>query len=270
MYVQYAEPYAASRSDLFGATEGRPKGHPHRGQDTAPGGLPALAIADGTFVGKRVSNELGNIVVIAHGDGKYSGYAHLANADNVTAGASIHRGEGFGIIGSTGTAAEGRHLHYTLGNDTWGIEEGHVEDPLAYIAAHSNPQSFKGDTGNGDLYTAAVDDGEPGPIYYELAQRYSNKHFDTKLDTDGITGPFTDLCIVKIVSVIVNADDEGKLEKTNADEDGIRGQRYWKRVQTYSNNHFGTHLTVDGDPAHWSEWAETKIAAGVLNAEPGI
>ena len=269
MYTQYSEPYPSTRGDKFGATENRK--NPHRGQDTAPGGLPALALADGTFIGTRKSKELGNVVVIAHSDGKFSGYAHLAHTAGVEVGKTIRRGEGFGLIGSTGTATTGRHLHYTLGNDTWGVIEGHVEDPIEYINGHINPASFNGHMGiEGDLYTAAVDDGDPGPIYYELAQRFSNKHFGTHLDTDGIKGPFTDACIVRIVAEAVNADDLGKLAKTDANENGERGINYWKRVQASSNKHFGTSLTIDGDPAHWSFWAETKIAAAILNAEPGI
>lgn len=135
-YVQYSEPYPESRGDRFGSTIGRP--HPHRGQDTAPGGLPATAVADGVVAGIRYSSVLGNIVVLRHADGKYSGYCHLASV-SVSMGQSIARGQGVGTIGATGTAAQGRHLHYTIGNDLWGCESGHVEDPLAWINAHSAP-----------------------------------------------------------------------------------------------------------------------------------
>jgi len=131
----YAEPYPESRGDLFGATEGRVR--PHRGQDTAPGGLPALAIAAGTIVAKTWSGELGHIVVIEMADGKFSGSCHLATASRFPIGHEVGiLGDLGALIGSTGTAAKGRHLHYTLGDDLLGIISGHVQDPLAYIKAH--------------------------------------------------------------------------------------------------------------------------------------
>lgn len=271
-YVQYAEPYPGSRGDRFGSTVGRP--HPHRGQDTAPGGLPALALADGSFAGKQISSELGNCVVIAHPDGKFTGYAHLAGFDGVVVGAPVRRGQQFGMIGSTGSAAKGRHLHYTLGDDKWGIFSGRVEDPLAYIKAHSGPQSniapaSSGGKYGGDLYTAAETDGTPGPIYYALAQKYSNKRFGTHLTVDGVDGPNTEVAIGKIVAADINRQGY-PYGRTDVEDGGKRGPIYWKKLQTHSNKYYGTKLKVDGIPGEWTYKAEARTAAFWLNREPGI
>jgi hypothetical protein len=136
MYVQYSEPYPESRGDRFGATAGRTQ--PHRGQDTAPGGLPAQAVADGVVYGTRWDPAMGNVVVLAHADGKFSGYGHLLHRA-IAVGARVSRLGNLPTIGATGTAAKGRHLHYTLGSDPWGIIAGHVEDPLAWIGHHTAP-----------------------------------------------------------------------------------------------------------------------------------
>ncbi|SEM73192.1 M23 family metallopeptidase [Cryobacterium luteum] len=136
-YVQYSEPYPSSRGDRYGATKGR--SGPHRGQDTAPGGLPALAVARGRIVRKIWSAALGNIVVLQHADGKYSGYCHLATPSTYAIGVYVNRGESVGAaIGATGTAQTGRHLHYTIGDDITGVLSGHVQDPLVWINAHTS------------------------------------------------------------------------------------------------------------------------------------
>lgn len=217
-YVQYAEPYPQTRGDRFGATAGR--AHPHRGQDTAPGGLPALALADGIFIGARWSNVLGNCAAIKHADGKKSGYAHLANTNGVVAGRSISRGAAFGLLGATGSAARGRHLHYTVGDDDWGVFQGHVQDPLTWIADHSGPQTHNAD---GGMYTATETDGVPGPVFYSLVQRWAQDW--------GYTGPL----------------------------DGKPGPATWAAVQRALVD-YGYRGPIDGAPgrqtfAAWQRWA---------------
>lgn len=143
-YVQYIEPYPQSRGDRFGATAGRRNAH--RGQDTAPGGKPAVALADGQVVGirgyhaggKLENGVLGLVVVTRHADGKFVGQAHLASI-SAHVGQTVKRGQQLGVIGNTGSASAGRHLHYTLGDDVWGVEVGHVQDPLPYITARTAP-----------------------------------------------------------------------------------------------------------------------------------
>lgn len=221
-YTQYAEPYPASRGDRFGATEDRAR--PHRGQDTAPGGLPILAVARGRIVRKLWSAELGNVTVLQHDDGKFSGYAHAKTASEYALGTTVQRLETIGCqIGATGTAQNGRHLHYTLGDDIEGVLGGHVQDPLAWIAANSGPETA---TGGGDLYTATATDGIPGAVFYTLLQTWAARY-------GGYTGPL----------------------------DGVMGVNSWKGVQTNLARSHGYTGPVDGAPGANTYRAMQRFAA---------
>ncbi|WP_308107822.1 peptidoglycan DD-metalloendopeptidase family protein [Streptomyces antimicrobicus] len=72
---------------------------------------PVTASADGT-VSKAVtlSGSYGKYVVIDHGGGHTTLYAHLNDYD-VTAGTRVTRGQKIGVVGSTGNST-GPHLHY--------------------------------------------------------------------------------------------------------------------------------------------------------------
>jgi len=104
-----------------------PFAHFHTGVDLgAPLGTPVLSAADGvvvavahTFVG------YGNYVMIAHGAGVITLYAHLLETD-VSVGDRVTRGERIGLEGSTGLST-GPHLHFEVRiNDA-------VVDPALYL-----------------------------------------------------------------------------------------------------------------------------------------
>jgi murein DD-endopeptidase MepM/ murein hydrolase activator NlpD len=85
----------------------------HSGQDIdAAWGDPIVAGASGivTFVGTQ--NGYGQLVVIDHGGGLTTRYAHLSHFD-VTLGQSVERGQFIGRVGSTGRST-GPHLHYEV------------------------------------------------------------------------------------------------------------------------------------------------------------
>jgi murein DD-endopeptidase MepM/ murein hydrolase activator NlpD len=86
----------------------------HYGVDlSAPIGSPIRAAADGTVVEASYSGGgFGRLVVIDHGGGVRSFYAHLSRID-VIAGQGVRRGEIVGALGRSGrtTAA---HLHYEV------------------------------------------------------------------------------------------------------------------------------------------------------------
>jgi murein DD-endopeptidase MepM/ murein hydrolase activator NlpD len=90
----------------------------HGGVDmTAPRGSEVHAVADGKvlFAGRR--GGFGNLVILDHGSGYCTYYAHLSKIEsNVREGAASSRGEIIGLVGSTGRAT-GPHLHFEVRKD---------------------------------------------------------------------------------------------------------------------------------------------------------
>jgi LysM repeat protein len=81
----------------------------------APSGTPIYAAAAGTVIVSKVggwNGGYGNYVVIDHGNGTQTLYAHMST-DSVSVGQSVSRGEHIGSVGRTGEAT-GNHLHYEV------------------------------------------------------------------------------------------------------------------------------------------------------------
>ena len=91
----------------------------HRGIDIANHhGTPIVATADGRVTLISKNGQLGRIVVIDHGYGFKTRYAHLAEA-KVKRGQTVKRGEVIALMGATGYAT-GPHLHYeVIRNGKW-------------------------------------------------------------------------------------------------------------------------------------------------------
>ena len=110
-------PYAGlSVSVEFGQLSGY-HSKPHGGMDiNVPGDenydKAAVAAAGGTVATAAYHNSYGNYVVIDHGNGLSTLYAHLYRI-NVTVGQSVSQGQQIGIIGQTGRAF-GAHLHFEV------------------------------------------------------------------------------------------------------------------------------------------------------------
>ena len=85
----------------------------HLGIDfNSPAGAPILATAPGTVVIAGSQGGYGNVVVIDHGDGIATLYAHLsAFASDI--GDEVETGDTIGFVGSTGFST-GPHLHFEL------------------------------------------------------------------------------------------------------------------------------------------------------------
>ena len=98
----------------------------HEGMDfSAKNGTPIYATGDGVIA--RADNSAsgyGNHIVIRHGFGYETLYAHLSKY-NARAGQRIKRGDVIGYVGSTGRS-EGPHLHYEVHKD------GKVVNPLNF------------------------------------------------------------------------------------------------------------------------------------------
>lgn len=85
----------------------------HTGQDiAAPRGAPVLAAADGRVMYTGWFGGYGKIVILDHGDGVSTLYAHLS-AILVRSGAAVRRGQPIGRVGSTGYST-GPHVHFEI------------------------------------------------------------------------------------------------------------------------------------------------------------
>lgn len=93
--------------------EARSGGRRHKGIDIAvPEGTPVMATASGetTFAGWQ--GAYGNIIIIRHGKGLETAYAHLKKC-YARVGKHVCRGDKIGLVGTTGNAT-GPHLHYEV------------------------------------------------------------------------------------------------------------------------------------------------------------
>nr|WP_315166684.1 M23 family metallopeptidase [uncultured Flavobacterium sp.] len=98
----------------------------HEGMDfTAKTGTPIYATGDGLIAkSDNTASGFGNHIVIRHGFGYETLYAHLSKY-KVRAGQRVKRGDVIGYVGSTGRS-EGPHLHYEVHKD------GKVVNPLNF------------------------------------------------------------------------------------------------------------------------------------------
>lgn len=101
----------------------------HRGIDIpASYGSDVVASLSGVVVISRYHGSYGNYVVLSHGNGMRTLYAHLSSR-LVSPGQTVSRGETIGLIGSTGSST-GNHLHY----ETWtGSSSGSRVNPMNYF-----------------------------------------------------------------------------------------------------------------------------------------
>jgi murein DD-endopeptidase MepM/ murein hydrolase activator NlpD len=85
----------------------------HLGIDiAAPTGTPVYATAGGVVQRAASEEGWGKLVVVEHGDGYTTFYAHL-NEIEVESGAEVSKGEVIGRVGNTGQST-GPHLHYEV------------------------------------------------------------------------------------------------------------------------------------------------------------
>ncbi|AIS01762.1 transglycosylase family protein [Streptomyces glaucescens] len=116
-------PYRASGSSWS-------KGY-HTGVDfPVPTGTSVKSVAPGRVVSAGWGGSFGYEVVIRHGDGRYTQYAHLS-AISVKTGQSVGGGQRIGRAGSTGNSS-GPHLHFEVRT---GPGFGSDVDPVAYLRA---------------------------------------------------------------------------------------------------------------------------------------
>ena len=110
---------------------------PHNGLDfRADIGSPVYATGNGKvkFAGRR--GNLGRIVVIDHGFGYETLYAHLSEyGDGIKSGVEVKRGDLIAKSGDSGLA-EGPHLHYEVRFN------GQYVDPIYFLFADTSPEEY--------------------------------------------------------------------------------------------------------------------------------
>lgn len=108
----------------------------HYGIDfTAPRGTNIYATGDGVVVeAKRARGGYGNCIVIDHGYGYETLYAHLYKF-NVRRGEKVKRGQIIGTVGNTGLSV-GSHLHYEV------HKNGKKVNPVYYFYNDLTPEEY--------------------------------------------------------------------------------------------------------------------------------
>lgn len=105
----YAWPLCAPLTSGYGPRWGRM----HRGIDFgASTGTPIRASRSGTVISAGWQGGYGNLVLIGHGGGIVTAYAHMSRL-GVSSGASVSQGQTIGSVGSTGNST-GPHLHFEV------------------------------------------------------------------------------------------------------------------------------------------------------------
>ena len=117
-----------SETMVFNSTLGRYSAH--RAIDFfAPEGAEVFAVYKGTIKSVETTLLSGVTVTIDHGNGLVTVYNSLADADEISVGATVKQGDVVGHVSTTNRQEykDGAHLHFEV------IENGEVIDPAKYL-----------------------------------------------------------------------------------------------------------------------------------------
>ena len=110
----------------------------HNGIDTCrwsgTHGADVIAVKDGVIESAGWDGGYGNLVVVNHGNGVLTYYAHLSGY-NCSAGQSVSQGDVIGYAGNTGYSF-GAHLHFGL------MINGKWVDPVLYVTRYTPNGSY--------------------------------------------------------------------------------------------------------------------------------
>jgi murein DD-endopeptidase MepM/ murein hydrolase activator NlpD len=127
----------ACMSSGFGTRDARL----HKGVDYhSETGAPILAAGEGAIIEMKYREDYGNMLLIDHGGGVYTRYAHLASfGKGLSTGVTVKAGEQIGLMGNTAGYQIPMHLHYELllgdysnPKASFGLEPA---DPMSFPAA---------------------------------------------------------------------------------------------------------------------------------------
>lgn len=120
--ISFVRPTSGVVTSRFGARWGRT----HTGIDIgAPTGTPIKAAAGGTVIFSGWKGTLGKLVVVSHGNGVQTYYAHCSSL-LVSSGQTVSAGQLIAKIGNTGRST-GPHLHFEIRSN------GYAINPQSYI-----------------------------------------------------------------------------------------------------------------------------------------
>ena len=120
--ISFVRPTSGVVTSRFGARWGRT----HTGIDIgAPTGTPIKAAAGGTVIFSGWKGTLGKLVVVSHGNGVQTYYAHCSSL-LVSSGQTVSAGQLIAKMGNTGRST-GPHLHFEIRSN------GYAINPQSYI-----------------------------------------------------------------------------------------------------------------------------------------
>jgi murein DD-endopeptidase MepM/ murein hydrolase activator NlpD len=129
----WAQPVSGSISSPFGPRPNAPVGGVsgfHKGTDiAAPCGQPVFAAAAGTVVAAGYQGSYGNWILIDHGNGVQTGYAHSSQL-LVSVGQRVAAGATIALVGTTGSST-GCHVHFET------RVNGTQVDPVPFMSTRS-------------------------------------------------------------------------------------------------------------------------------------
>ena len=105
-----------SRGACLSSGFGQRNSRLHKGLDYhSESGAPILAAGDGKILEMKYRDDYGNMIILDHGGGVYTRYAHLASfGRGLMAGVTVKAGDQIGLMGNTAGYAIPMHLHYEL------------------------------------------------------------------------------------------------------------------------------------------------------------
>lgn len=121
-YTRISSPFGPRTHPVTGVVNSN-----HKGIDLpAPSGTPVVAANAGTIIVSKYSSSYGNYVMVDHGGGNVTLYAHLSKR-SVEVGDVVGKGSTVGLVGTTGMST-GNHLHFEI------IENGTHKNPMNYYS----------------------------------------------------------------------------------------------------------------------------------------
>ena len=115
----------------------------HTGVDyAAPYGTEIFSVGHGIVQSVKTMGGYGRTVIIDHGDGYTTLYAHLSRYANIRPGMRVRQGQTIGYLGSSGLAT-GPHVHFEMRLKGRHLNPATIKLPKARTLAKAQRSQFK-------------------------------------------------------------------------------------------------------------------------------